>query len=149
EPVKLLLKYDMVPVPYGDVGLDLEKGCSILSTEEVLRYIGENIHKIEKEFVPKKIIVVGEVDGVFTGDPHKDKNVKLIPRISSDNIEEVGKYLAGSSGIDVTGGMKHKVEKMLELAEKGIKSQIINGLVPGNLKKALLDKKVKGTIIEV
>ena len=73
----------------------------------------------------------------------------MIPRISSDNIEEVGKYLAGSSGIDVTGGMKHKVEKMLELAEKGIKSQIINGLVPGNLKKALLDKKVKGTIIEV
>lgn len=149
EPVKLLLKYDMVPVPYGDVGLDLEKGCCILSTEEVLRYIGENLSKIEPEFVPKKIIVAGIVDGVFTGDPIKNKGARLIPKITRDNIEEVGQYLAGSSGIDVTGGMKHKVEKMLELAEKGLPCQIINGLVPGNLKKALLGERVKGTIIEV
>ncbi len=149
EPVKLLLKYNMVPVPYGDVGLDLEKGCTILSTEEVLRYIGENLHKIEPEFTPKKIIIAGEVDGVFTGDPHKDKNAKLIPEINADNIDEVGKYLAGSSGIDVTGGMKHKVEKMYELAKKGIEVHIINGLVPGNLEKAILGEKIVETVIRV
>ena len=85
---------------------------------------------------------------MFTGDPTKNKNAKHIPKITKSNIGEVGQYLAGSSGIDVTGGMKHKVEKMLELAEKGLPSQIINGLVPGNLKKALLGEKVKGTIIE-
>ena len=145
EPIKLLLNYNMIPVPYGDVGLDLKRGCCILSTEEVLDYIAKTLHGTE--FKPDKIVVCGIVDGIFTADPLKNPEAKLIPEITTKNVGEVGNYLAGSSGIDVTGGMVHKVEKLLEIAKLGIESQIINGLVEGNLKKALKGEKVKGTVI--
>ena len=39
EPMKRLLDYDMIPVPYGDVAIDLKKGCCIISTEEILRFL--------------------------------------------------------------------------------------------------------------
>ena len=50
--------------------------------------------------------------------------------------------------VDVIGGMLHKVERMLALVkETGADIQIINGLVPGRVKEALLGKKVVGTFV--
>jgi isopentenyl phosphate kinase len=146
EPVNMLLDYHMIPVPYGDVGLDTKKGCCILSTEEILNYLTKAYMKDERHKVAK-IIVCGRVDGVFTGNPDDNGDAKLIPKITPRNIDEVGDYLAGSSGIDVTGGMKHKVESMLELARMGIDSEIINATKPGIVEKALLGEKNIGTLI--
>lgn len=56
--------------------------------------------------------------------------------------------LAGSAGIDVTGGMLHKVERYLELTKAGIKSYIINGKIKNRLKKALLGREVRETVIK-
>lgn len=36
EPILKLLEFEILPVVYGDVGLDLKKGCCILSTEKSL-----------------------------------------------------------------------------------------------------------------
>ncbi len=146
EPVKALLNDGLIPVPYGDVGMDLKQGCCILSTEEILNYIARTFCKTELK--PKKIVVCGIVDGIFTGDPLKNPETELIQEITNENIKTVGNYLAGSSGIDVTGGMVHKVERLLEIAKAGIESQIINGLVAENLKKALKGENVNGTIIK-
>lgn len=146
EPVKMLLDYNMIPVPYGDVGLDRKMGCCILSTEEILNYLTKNFMHDEKYRV-SRVVICGRVDGVFTGDPDSP-GVKLIPEITPQNIHEVGDYLAGSSGIDVTGGMKHKVESMLELAKRGITSEIINATKPGMVKRALLGERGLGTVIK-
>ena len=146
EPIKILLKHNMIPVPYGDVGLDLKQGCCILSTEEILDYLSKTFCKAE--FKPDKILVCGIVDGIFTDDPIKNPEAEFIPEITTENIKNVEDCLAGSAGIDVTGGMIHKVERLLEIAKSGIESEIINGLVPGNLKKALKGEKIKGTIIK-
>lgn len=54
----------------------------------------------------------------------------------------------GSDGIDVTGGMRQKIEKMIKLSESGIKIRIINGLVEGNIKDSILGINVKGTLIQ-
>ncbi len=140
KPLGLFLKRNMIPVVYGDVGLDLKRGCSIISTEELFVFLAKKIK-------PKKIISVGIVDGVFTIDPLKGCKGKLIPEITSKNYPQIKKMLAGGAGIDVTGGMLLKVEKYLELSSMGIKSYIINGRVKNRLKEALLGKKVKGTII--
>jgi len=141
KPLKMFLEKDMIPVVYGDVGLDLKQGGCIISTEELFVFLA-------KKLKPKRIISAGIVDGVFTADPLKDPKAKLIPEITSQNYPKIKKMLAGSAGIDVTGGMLHKVERYLELAVIGIHSQIINGAVKNRLKNALLDKKVKGTIIK-
>ena len=140
EPMKEMLKYNLLPVPYGDVVLDIKKGCCIISTEEILNYLARKLDV-------KRIILVGIVDGVFTADPQKNPNAKIIPEISSKNYEEIKKYLGGSAGIDVTGGMLHKVEEMFELAKLGIKSEIINANKENYLKRSLLGARGLGTII--
>lgn len=146
EPIKILLKYNMIPVPYGDVALDTAMGCSIISTEEIFYYLARELKK--QGFNITKIINCGVVDGVLKGDPTKDTDLDIIPEISSDNINQVRKYLAGSYGTDVTGGMLSKVEKILKIStECGIDSLIINGLVEGRIEKALKGESVPGTRI--
>lgn len=141
EPLDTLLKYDMLPVLYGNVAVDLEKGCCILSTEEIMNFLA-------KKMSPKKIIMTGMVNGVFTGDPQKNPDVKPIPRITPKNYSNIKKMLSGSYGIDVTGGMSHKVERMLELlSETGVRTQIISGAVEGNIIKTFSGENI-GTIIE-
>lgn len=134
EPLKYMLKTNLLPVPYGDVCLDKKMGCCIVSTEEILYYIA---HKFKTE----KIILVGKVDGVY-------KNKEVVKEITPENFPEIKRHLTGSDGIDVTGGMLHKIERMLEIAKKGVKCEIINGLKKGYLKKSLSGEEGLGTVIE-
>ena len=131
EPIKKFLDYNMIPITYGDVALDTKMGCCIISTEEVLNFL-------TKEFKPERIILCGKVDGVL------DAQNKVIPEITEKNFAKIKPMLLSSDGIDITGGMLHKVERMLELK---VPSYIINGTKEGNLEKALLGEKI-GTEIK-
>ncbi|MDI6806302.1 MAG: isopentenyl phosphate kinase [Candidatus Aenigmarchaeota archaeon] len=147
KPIKKLLDLNMIPVPYGDVCLDSEKGCSILSTEKILSYLAKKLPTMEKKYKVSRILICTKVPGVFTGDPIKNPNAKHIPLVTPKNLKEIINYVKGSAGIDVTGGMLHKVEMLLELAKKEIESEIINATKPGILKRALLGERGLGTII--
>jgi len=139
KPIAEMLSQGMVPVPYGDAVIDTDLGVTILSTESILR-------ELAFKMGAKRIIIVSDVDGVFTADPSKNKKAKPIPEITRDNYEKVKGYLAGSAGVDVTGGMAHKVEEMFSLNDFGVEAQIISGLKKGNLEKAILGESA-GTII--
>lgn len=141
KPLESILEKSMLPVIYGDVGIDIKQGCSILSTEELFV-------ALVKKLKPQKIIMAGVVDGVFTADPLKDKNAQMIPEINPQNYPEIKQMLSGSMGIDVTGGMILKVERALELASAGAKVYIINGLIENRVKEALLGEKIGGTIVK-
>lgn len=145
EPIKHLLNHNIMPVLYGDVGLDSKQGCTILSTEEIFRYLAT---KLNHEY-NIRIIMCEAVDGVYTKDPNKYSDAELIPIINKENIGEVLQYVSGAHGVDVTGGMKHKIEVLYRLAEIGIESIIINGRVRGRLIKAVKGGKTRGTIIKV
>jgi len=138
----------MVSVSYGDVCLDLKNGCCILSTEMILSFITRAFNKSDKKYKVSRILLCGKVDGVFTDNPDTNPDAKLIPIITTKKIKEIEGYLRGSSGIDVTGGMLHKVKMMLELTKLGVESEVINAKKPGILKRALLGKKGLGTIIK-
>ncbi len=142
-----LLVLGMVPSVYGDVVVDQEKGCGIFSTEKVFEVIVEKL----KEKRKIKVIHVNAEDGVVKNLKLKMKNSKLkeeiIPVISRENWDEVKKYLGESGGVDVTGGMIHKVEECLKLTDWGIESWIVSGLKKGRVKKAMLGEEVRGTKI--
>ena len=133
EPILNYLKYDMVPVLYGDVAIDRKKGCTILSTEEIFRYLA-------KKLKPEKIILMSDVEGVY------DSKGKIIPKIDKKNFSKIKKFLKGAEKIDVTGGMLQKVKEAIEMAKSGIEVNIIGGN-RGNLEKCLRGKKV-GTKIK-
>jgi isopentenyl phosphate kinase len=136
-----MMKHNLLPVPYGDVALDLKKGCCIISTEEIFSYLAPRLDS-------KRIILAGMVDGVFTADPQKNPEAKLIPEINSKNYESIKKYLGGSAGIDVTGGMMHRVERIFELTKFGVEAEIINGRKEDILKRALTGERGLGTTIK-
>ncbi len=132
KPIEFSLANGLIPIPYGDVCHDEAKGCCIISTEEILRFLAEKLK-------PERIIMVGKTDGVLGPDG------KLIGQISAENFNEIRKALSSSDGIaDVTGGMAQKVEASLAM---GIEVEIINGLKPGLLKRALLGESGMGTLI--
>jgi isopentenyl phosphate kinase len=133
RPIELLLQAGLIPVVYGDVCLDEEHGMCVISTEEIFRCLAPVLR-------PRRIILVGKVDGVL------DQNGNVIRAITRDNIAELSRFFLASDGIaDVTGGMRHKVERSLEM---GGRTQIINGLKPGLLERALLGDDTEGTVIE-
>jgi len=142
-PLKTAVDKGIVPVIYGDVAFDTKKGCTIISTEKIINYLVSNPGLSKKHTL--HTILCGKVDGVMKG--FGTDHEEYIPKITSENYEEVIEYCSGSDGTDVTGGMKHKVEQAIELARIGIDSQIINGRKPGVLKKALLGDKSLGTLI--
>lgn len=138
EPMKIALAKGITPVPYGDVTFDEKQGCAIVSTETVLEAVA-------KKFKARRIVIATKEDGVWKDYP---QNTELIEEISPKNYAEVRKCLGGSSSTDVTGGMRSKVDSMLSLAKKSKADVIIvNGLVPGRLRDAMLGKKVVGTRI--
>lgn len=140
KAVREALDKNMIPVPYGDVALDIAKGCCILSTEKLLSHIASDLD-------PDRLILCGNTEGVFTGDPAENEDAELIEKITPQNFSEVKEYLTGSQGKDVTGGMLHKVEMCLELASGGVDCELINGERKDILKKSLLGEDVVGTLI--
>jgi isopentenyl phosphate kinase len=148
DPIKKLLDFNMIPIPYGDVGLDTKKGCCIISTERIFDYIARNLIKIDEKYKISRIILCARVRGVFTDNPDINSYAELIKEITPNKIKEIESSLKGSFGIDVTGGMLHKVKMMLELAKLGIESEIINAKEPNLLKRALMGERGLGTIIK-
>ncbi len=140
KTIKKILDFNIVPVIYGDTIIDTQKGCTIFSTEKLFYILASKLN-------PKKVIIVDKVNGVYTDDPLKNKKAEFIPKITKDNWQSIKKYLKKSDGIDVTGGMIHKVQQSIKIAKKKIDVLIINGKTKGNLKKALLGAKL-GTLIK-
>jgi isopentenyl phosphate kinase len=110
-PIAAMLEHGAVPLVYGDVAVDDVRGCTIISTEQVLAHLARALR-------PQRIILVGEVAGVYSGDPSRDAVVRLIPEISPANYAEVETMLTTSFGVDVTGGMLSKVQTLFAVARE-------------------------------
>lgn len=129
----------IVPLVYGDVVVDSEKGCDVYSTEKVF-------DELAKYFADKyevRVIHISSEEGVY-----KKGQASVFSEINNDNFVEVKEHLGGSHGVDVSGGMLHKVEECLALTKMGIVSQIVSGMVPSRVCDAIIGKKVKGTTIK-
>jgi isopentenyl phosphate kinase len=137
------LERRMVPVIHGDVAFDDVRGSAIISTEQLLAHLATL-----PTLRPARIVLVGEA-GVYTADPRINPQAERIARIDRRNIANVLAGAGGSHGVDVTGGMRSKVELMWQLVQTvpGLQVYLI-GPKPGSLKRALLgDDTVEGTVI--
>jgi len=139
KPIKKAVNIGLVPVIYGDVIMDEEKGFCIYSGEKTLNLLAE---KLKNDYSNIKIIYCGETDGVY------DEKRKTIEKITPKSFNSIKKVLKGSAGIDVTGGMIHKVEEAIELVNLlNAETLIINGTKKNILKEAILGKTHKATLI--
>lgn len=143
HPLKEVLKHGLTPVIYGDVSVDANQGMSIVSTEKLF-------DNLARELSPQRIILAGQVDGVYDKDPFKYPEAELIDSIDRSNWAEVETVLGGSHGVDVTGGMFTKVREMyrLTLAMPPMQAMIISADEPGHVEAVLKGQMVSfGTLI--
>jgi len=135
--IQQAMKSQLTPFLYGDVVLDSVRGCGILSTDILFEELGKKLALANEKV---SVISVGDYDGVL------DSQNKLIKHISAS--EDTSKYWKKSENIDVTGGMKTKVESMQRLVKEcGIQSIILNGGVAGRLTAVIEGKETEATII--
>jgi molybdenum storage protein len=92
---------------------------------------------VSEVFGARSMIYVKDEDGLFTADPKKDPKATFIPRITVEELEALD--LA-----DVV--VERSVLALMKNAEHRRSIQVINGLKPGNLTRALNGEAV-GTII--
>jgi isopentenyl phosphate kinase len=148
ETIERTLHHGLVPLIYGDVALDDVRGCTIISTEQIFAYLAHQLEPARMGL--SRIVLAGEVSGVFTADPLRDESARLTPEISRQNISQVEHALAGSHGVDVTGGMVSKVRTMFALVQEQpeLRVQLISGRQPGLIQRALLEADLEeGTTI--
>ena len=114
-----MLALGMVPVIHGDVVMDLSRGACIISGDQLVRYLA----------VALKINRVGlatDVPGVLDGGA-------VVPEITRSTVTAL--HIGNSTHTDVTGGMRGKLQELLELADAGIESDIFHvSRVPDFLK---------------
>ncbi|MGD9030924.1 MAG: isopentenyl phosphate kinase [Anaerolineae bacterium] len=138
RPIHAALAQRLVPFVYGDVALDDVRGGTIASTEDLFVYLADELR-------PKRVLLLGRVPGVL------DVAGELISHITPADLPRLSKALAGSPGVDVTGGMADKVARVVGLVARHTETsvQIMTGMEPGLLTRALLDETLQvGTRIE-
>ena len=137
RPIRMALSHGLAPLVYGDVALDSVRGGTIISTEDIFVFLAE-------EMQPRRILLLGTVPGVL------DLNEAVIPHLTPADLPALQDALAGSGGVDVTGGMADKVARMVDLVRRcpDTSVHILNGVVPGLLTRALLEPGLsEGTCI--
>jgi molybdenum storage protein len=92
---------------------------------------------VAEQFGCKAMIFVKDEDGLFTANPKTSKDAKLIPKISVDEMKARGLH---------DSILEFPMLDLLKAARHIRQVQVINGLVPGNLTRALAGEHV-GTII--
>ncbi len=75
------------------------------------------------------LVILSDIDGLYTADPHKDPSAKLISRV--DELTDEINALAGGKGSSLgTGGMKTKLRAAAICTEAGADMIIANGQNP-------------------
>lgn len=129
--VKNMLSLGYIPLMKGDVILDSERGFSILSGDDLSLLLAT-------ELGASRVIFLIDVDGIIGADG------KVVKKLKVGEFDE-NLILPTGRKIDVTGGLRKKLDVMKLLAEKGIQVYILNPKVRGRLLNALSDKPFLGT----
>ena len=104
-----------------------------VATDEIV--IGDNdtlAAIVAKSIDADKLILLSDIDGLYTADPHKNPNAQLLSHVSeiTDEIRSLGGGSAGSQG---TGGMATKLHAAEICLEAGCDMIVTNGKRPDDL----------------
>lgn len=103
-----MLSLGMVPVIHGDVVMDQSRGACIVSGDQLVRYLAP-------------LLAIGRV-GLATDVPGVLNRGTVVPEITPASARAL--EIGNSTYTDVTGGMRGKINELLELARAGVGSEI-------------------------
>jgi isopentenyl phosphate kinase len=138
-PILAALEHGLIPLINGDVAFDAVRGGTILSTEDLFRWLAPRLR-------PARILLAGAEAGVYSDWPN---GRTVAPRLTASEATHHAAALRGAETPDVTGGMASKVAEMLALAHEvpGLETLIFSGEAAGNVFRALTGEADFGTRI--
>ncbi len=136
-----LLRLGFIPVLHGDAVMDISRGFTILSGDQITA-------KIAEHFAASRLVLATDVDGLFSDDPKRNRDAKLLEKITIPQLRDfLSEIQQPSSVVDVTGAMFGKIGELIHVAERSARTFIVNALKPGRLQRVLSGKTVKATEI--
>src|SRR3990170_505957 len=126
----------LTPVTFGDVVRDRTRGLAICSGDVLML-------ELAKAFRPTRAVFVADVDGLFTADPKRRRDVRLLESVRASDLDGIDFTPAGIP--DVTGSIEGKVRRMLPVASHAGEAMIVNGNVKNRVRDAVRGRPVAGT----
>ncbi len=124
------------PVTFGDVVRDVRRGFSICSGDVMML-------ELARTFRPDRAVFAADVDGLFTADPKRHRDARLLEAVRPDDLKRIA--FTAALRTDVTGSIEGKVRRMFEIADHVGECLIVNGNVKNRVRDALRGRRVVGT----
>lgn len=142
--IETALDLNILPILYGDIILDKHGSFSIISGDEIIFELCENL----KNYAISKVIFTMETDGLFISDNTKENGYTLLKECTCNELDLINLADMGQK-IDVTGGIQGKLNFIKKICNYKIPVQLINGLHEGYIFKALKNQELNCTNILV
>jgi glutamate 5-kinase len=91
------------------------------------------------------LVILSDIDGLFTEDPRKNPSAELIPLIA-EITDDIERRAGISTTFGSTGGMATKVRAAKKVGEYGVATLIVNGQTKGLLPHILLGHHPGGSL---
>ena len=91
------------------------------------------------------LVILSDIDGLFTEDPRKNPSAELIPLIA-EITDDIERRAGISTTFGSTGGMATKVRAAKNVGEYGVATLIVNGQTKGLLPHILLGHNPGGSL---
>ncbi len=130
--ISKLLELDVIPV-INENDTVSTKEATVGDNDSLAAVVAVNIQA-------DLVILLSDIEGMYTGDPHKDPDAKLITVV--DNIADIEHMAGGTVTALGTGGMMSKIQAAKMCNEAGIDMIIMNGAYPEKLYEAVEGKSV-------
>ena len=142
EVVETALDLNILPILYGDIILDKQGSFSIISGDQIILELCKNLDR----YRISKVIFTMETDGIYVIDNESGEDCILATECYSDQLENL-KLANLDQKIDVTGGIKGKINFIQKICNHNIPVQLINGLKDEYIYKSLKNQKLDCTNI--
>jgi isopentenyl phosphate kinase len=129
KEIKKIAESDLIPVTFGDALWCGNKKSYILSGDKIMSILAKALR-------PRLAIFVLNVDGLYSD--LKTKKLIHDMKNAQASIQEIS--------MDVTGGMKRKVEEATRISKMGLKVFFVNGNKPERIVNAIRKNKFEGTL---
>jgi len=140
EVIETALDLNILPILYGDIILDKQGSFSIISGDQIILELCRNLNR----YHVSKVIFTMETDGIYVTDEKRGNNSILVTECYSDQLEDLNLTNLGQK-IDVTGGIKGKINFIQKIVNNDIPVQLINGLKENYIFRSLKNEKLDCT----
>ncbi len=141
ETIETALDLGIIPVLYGDILLEKQGSFSIISGDQIILELCNHLEKYQVF----KVIFAIEEDGIYIKE--NEKNKKLALNIKCNELDDLPLANLGQK-IDVTGGIRGKINSIKEICKLRIPVQIINGIKENYIFKSLKNQDLECTYIK-